>query len=66
MTIGVLALQGAFAEHIDCLKKLGVSTVQIRNPDELVQYKHIYTLSLTQPYTHTRHQHTAVMYFTLL
>eukprot|EP00472_Partenskyella_glossopodia_P004480 CAMPEP_0197518856 /NCGR_PEP_ID=MMETSP1318-20131121/4106_1 /TAXON_ID=552666 /ORGANISM="Partenskyella glossopodia, Strain RCC365" /LENGTH=211 /DNA_ID=CAMNT_0043069511 /DNA_START=51 /DNA_END=686 /DNA_ORIENTATION=- len=37
MTIGVLALQGAFAEHIDCLKKLGVSTVQIRNPDELTK-----------------------------
>ena len=29
--IGILALQGAFAEHEQVLKKLGVETVQIRN-----------------------------------
>ena len=29
--IGILALQGAFAEHEQVLKALGVETVQIRN-----------------------------------
>ena len=29
--IGILALQGAFTEHEQVLKKLGVETVQIRN-----------------------------------
>ena len=29
--IGILALQGAFAEHEQVLKVLGVETVQIRN-----------------------------------
>ena len=29
--IGILALQGAFAEHEQVLKKIGVETVQIRN-----------------------------------
>jgi pyridoxal 5'-phosphate synthase pdxT subunit len=33
--IGVLALQGAFAEHISILKKLGVETSEVRLPDEL-------------------------------
>lgn len=30
MTIGVLALQGAFAEHLAALRKLGVNSVEIR------------------------------------
>jgi len=33
--IGVLALQGAFAEHIAILKSLGVDTAEIRLPEEL-------------------------------
>ena len=33
--IGVLALQGAFAEHISILKKLGVETSEVRLLDEL-------------------------------
>jgi len=33
--IGVLALQGAFAEHIAILKKLGVDTAEVRLPEEL-------------------------------
>jgi len=33
--IGVLALQGAFAEHIAILKTLGVDTVEARLPEEL-------------------------------
>ena len=35
MKIGVLALQGAFAEHILMLKKLGVETAEIRLPKQL-------------------------------
>ena len=35
MKIGVLALQGDFAEHIKMLKKLGVDTVEVRLPDQL-------------------------------
>ncbi|MGD8261836.1 MAG: pyridoxal 5'-phosphate synthase glutaminase subunit PdxT [Desulfobacterales bacterium] len=35
MKIGVLALQGAFIEHIHILKKLGADAVPIRLPDEL-------------------------------
>lgn len=35
MIIGVLALQGAFIEHIHLLKQLGVSTRPIRLPDDL-------------------------------
>jgi pyridoxal 5'-phosphate synthase pdxT subunit len=35
MKIGVLALQGAFAEHITMLKKLGVETVEVRLPAHL-------------------------------
>ena len=35
MKIGVLALQGAFAEHIIMLKKLGVETAEIRLPMQL-------------------------------
>lgn len=33
--IGVLALQGAFAEHISVLTKLGTQAVAVRLPDEL-------------------------------
>ena len=35
MKIGVLALQGAFAEHIAVLRRLGVEAVPVRLPHEL-------------------------------
>lgn len=35
MEIGVLALQGDFAEHLNILKRLGVSAREIRLPDQL-------------------------------
>ena len=35
MKIGVLASQGAFAEHIAVLKKLGVETIPVRLPRQL-------------------------------
>jgi len=35
MRIGVLALQGAFREHIEALQKLGVETVEVRLPEQL-------------------------------
>jgi 5'-phosphate synthase pdxT subunit len=35
MHIGVLALQGDFAEHITCLKKLGVNALEVRLPEQL-------------------------------
>jgi len=35
MTIGVLALQGAFREHIAMLRSLGVEAVEIRLPEQL-------------------------------
>jgi len=35
MRIGVLALQGAFAEHISVLRKLSVEAVEIRLPEQL-------------------------------
>jgi 5'-phosphate synthase pdxT subunit len=35
MRIGVLALQGAFAEHIAVLRKLGVEAVEVRLPEQL-------------------------------
>ncbi len=34
-TVGVLALQGAFAAHAECLQSLGVATREIRTPNEL-------------------------------
>ena len=34
-TVGVLALQGSFAEHIFVLEQLGCSTLPIRLPDQL-------------------------------
>jgi len=35
MKIGVLALQGAFREHIKMLQQLGIETVEVRLPDQL-------------------------------
>lgn len=35
MKVGVLALQGAFIEHIKLLKKLGVEAVEVRLPKDL-------------------------------
>jgi 5'-phosphate synthase pdxT subunit len=35
MTIGVLALQGAFREHVQVLQRLGVKAVEVRTPEEL-------------------------------
>jgi pyridoxal 5'-phosphate synthase pdxT subunit len=34
MKIGVLAMQGAFAEHITVLKSLGVEAAEVRRPDQ--------------------------------
>lgn len=31
MKIGILALQGAFAEHARMLEKLGIESVELRN-----------------------------------
>ncbi len=36
-TIGVLALQGDFAEHIDMLRRLGIDAVEIRLPAQLAE-----------------------------
>ena len=33
--IGVLALQGAFAAHAECLNSLGVTTIEVRTPQQL-------------------------------
>jgi 5'-phosphate synthase pdxT subunit len=35
VTVGVLALQGAFIEHIHVLRRLGVSALEVRLPQEL-------------------------------
>lgn len=35
MKIGVLALQGAFREHIETLRKLGVEALEVRLPEQL-------------------------------
>ena len=35
MKIGVLALQGAFVEHLQALRRLGVATVEVRLPRDL-------------------------------
>jgi len=35
MQVGVLALQGAFAAHSDCLKSIGVQSVEVRTPEQL-------------------------------
>ena len=39
MKIGILALEGAFAEHAKVLEKLGVVSVQIRNLDDFQQHQ---------------------------
>ena len=39
MKSGILALQGAFAEHAKVLDKLGVASVQIRNLEDFQQYQ---------------------------
>lgn len=39
MKIGILALQGAFAEHAKVLEKLDVVSVQIRNLDDFQQHQ---------------------------
>jgi len=36
MRIGILALQGAFAEHISVLRNLEVDTTPVRLPDEIM------------------------------
>ncbi|MBA3603280.1 MAG: pyridoxal 5'-phosphate synthase glutaminase subunit PdxT [Parachlamydiaceae bacterium] len=36
MTVGVLALQGAFAKHQETLKVLGVTSLQVRKPEDLL------------------------------
>lgn len=36
MKIGVFALQGAFIEHINALKRLGADCVEIRNSDDII------------------------------
>ncbi len=36
LTVGVLALQGAFAKHQEVLKSLGIATLQVRTPEELL------------------------------
>jgi 5'-phosphate synthase pdxT subunit len=35
LSVGVLALQGAFAAHRDCLSVVGVESVEVRTPTEL-------------------------------
>ena len=35
MKIGVLALQGAFAEHVNVLRSIGVDAVEVRLPEQL-------------------------------
>jgi 5'-phosphate synthase pdxT subunit len=35
ITVGVLALQGAFSKHMDMLKSLGVHAIEVRKPEEL-------------------------------
>ena len=37
MRIGVLAVQGAFAEHIAAVRKRGAEAFEIRNPGDLAQ-----------------------------
>ena len=36
MKVGVLALQGAFAEHINALNRLGVDSVEIREKEDII------------------------------
>ena len=39
MKIGILALQGAFAEHAKVLDQLGVESVEIRNLEDFQQHQ---------------------------
>ena len=39
MKIGILALQGAFAEHAKVLEKLGVASIEIRNLEDFQQHQ---------------------------
>ncbi len=36
LTIGVLALQGAFAEHAQMVRRAGAQAVEVRKPEQLV------------------------------
>lgn len=36
MNVGVLALQGAFQEHIDILDRMGISCIDVRLPEQLI------------------------------
>ena len=35
MKVGVLALQGAFREHVEVLEALGITTAEVRTPEHL-------------------------------
>lgn len=35
LTVGILALQGAFQEHTEMVKALGATTVEVRKPEQL-------------------------------
>ena len=37
MTVGVLALQGAFREHVRALRELGADVAEVRSPEELAR-----------------------------
>ena len=39
MNIGVLALQGAFAEHIDILEEEGIACFEIRKKSDILEQK---------------------------
>ena len=39
MKIGILALQGAFAEHERVLERLGVENVELRNLEDFQKYQ---------------------------
>lgn len=41
MTVGVLALQGAFIEHETMLQGLGLATLQVRLPEQLAQVERL-------------------------
>lgn len=41
MTVGVLALQGDYAEHMKVLRSLNVETKEIRTPGDLSQCSHL-------------------------
>ena len=46
MKVGVLALQGAFIEHANTLKKLGVEPILIKNTQDLKDIKEEKVLQL--------------------